>query len=954
MSNPPVDVQALGQSIWVDNIRRKLLHDGTYQSYIDDMGVVGVTSNPTIFQKAIGGSDDYDADIAANPELEIIELYEKLAIDDIRTAADLFKPVFDRTEGRDGYVSLEVSPHLANDTVGTLADAKRLFAEVNRPNVMIKIPATPAGIPAIEEAIYAGININVTLLFAVSSYVRAAEAYIRGLERRLAAGLPVSGIASVASFFVSRIDTMVDKMLDGNVRAAQARDLDRVTLNSQLLGKTAIANAKAAYVEFRRLFEGDRFKPLREAGAWVQRPLWASTSTKNPAYPDTMYVDALIGPDTVNTLPPETLASFADHGTVGETLTQDLDSAQDTLNQLKEAGIDFNQVTHQLLEDGVDSFAESFDALIQQLDAKRAVLVSGVIGSQNVALGMYAEDFRAIVKQLDHEFIAGRIWNKDGSVWKNHAPTITKIENRLGWLDIEKTIDLGRLKAFQSSVKDKYTGAVVLGMGGSSLAPEVLATTFGNSTGFPRLYVLDSTNPDQIAALEAKLDMPTTLFIVSSKSGTTIETQVFFNYFYYRTGQNGKQFVAITDPDTMLAEDARAKGFLDVFENPADIGGRYSALSYFGLVPAAVIGLDLDRLWGSATEMMKACGPGIITNQNPAAYLGALMGILATKGRDKVAIFTSPSIAAFGSWAEQLIAESTGKEGKGIVPVVGSTVGMPHDYASDRLFVYVKVKDDPANPEIDAQIRALREAGHPRLTLVIKDCYALGGEFFRWEYATAIAGKILAVNPFDEPNVTESKENTARLLEHYKEYGTLPTQIPITEKHGVQLYADHNSIGILRELSSQHNFDRTDMVHLIAAHFAGNMSGDYFALLTYLPTTPETDRALADVRRRLRHITKRAVTAGYGPRYLHSTGQLHKGGPNKGVFVLLTADYERDLDIPDMPFSFATLNMAQASGDFEALDAHKCRAIRLHLGGRGADGFDVLFQALDLLEERRR
>lgn len=954
MSNPPVDVQALGQSIWVDNIRRKLLHDGTYQSYIDDMGVVGVTSNPTIFQKAIGGSDDYDADIAANPELEIIELYEKLAIDDIRTAADLFKPVFDRTEGRDGYVSLEVSPHLAHDTARTLADAKRLFAQVNRPNVMIKIPATPAGIPAIEEAIYAGININVTLLFAVSAYVQAAEAYIRGLERRLAEGLPVRGIASVASFFVSRIDTMVDKMLEGNMRAAQARDLDRVTLNSQLLGKTAIANAKAAYIEFRRLFGGDRFKPLREAGAWVQRPLWASTSTKNPAYPDTMYVDALIGPDTVNTLPPETLKAFADHGTVSESLVKDLDRAHDTLNQLKEVGIDFDQITKQLLEDGVQSFAASFDALIQQLDAKRAMLASGVISNQNAALGMYAEDFRAVVKQLDHEFINGRIWNKDGSVWKDHGPTISKIQNRLGWLEVDKTIDLGRLKAFQNSVKGKYTSAVVLGMGGSSLAPEVLSATFGSAHGFPKLHVLDSTNPDQIAALEAMLDVPTTLFIVSSKSGTTIETQAFFNYFYYRTGQNGAQFIAVTDPGTVLAEDARAKGFLDVFENPADIGGRYSALSYFGLVPAAIIGLDLDRLWASAAEMMKACGPGIMVDQNPGTYLGALMGVLATKGRDKVAIFTSPSIAAFGNWVEQLIAESTGKEGKGIVPVVGSTVGMPHDYASDRLFIYIKVKDDPANPELDAQIRALREAGHPRLTLVIKDCYALGGEFFRWEYATAVAGKILGVNPFDEPNVTESKQNTARLLEHFKDYGTLPAQTPIAEKDGVQLYADNHSINIIRELSSQHNFDRADLVHLIAAHLAGTMAGDYFALLAYLPMSAETDKMIAELRRRLRHITKRAVTAGYGPRYLHSTGQLHKGGPNTGVFVLLTADYARDLDIPDMPFSFATLNMAQASGDFEALDTHKRRAIRLHLGQRGVDGFDVLTQALDLLEERRR
>ena len=954
MANPPVDVQALGQSIWMDNIRRKLLNDGTFRKYIDEMGVVGVTSNPTIFQKAIGGSDDYDSGILANLDLDTEELFEKLAVEDIKQAADMFRPVFERTNGIDGYVSYEVSPHLALKTEETTAEAVRLFDEIGRQNVMIKIPATPPCIPAIEEAIYRGVNINVTLMFSVANYIEVAEAYIKGLERRAAEGKPVANIASVASFFVSRIDAMVDPMLQNNVRAAQGRDLDRVALNNSLLGKVAIANAKVAYQKFMDLFYGERFKKLREAGAWVQRPLWASTSTKNPAYPDTLYIDALIGRDTVNTVPPDTLVAFQDHGTVSESLLDDIDNAPNILDQLAEVGIDFDHVTKRLQEDGVEAFAASFDALMQQLEAKRTVLASGIINQQNAALGMYAEDFKDALKQLDREFINGRLWSKDGSIWKNHGPTMQKIEQRLGWLDTAKTIDLDRLKALQADAKGKYSHVVLMGMGGSSLAPEVLAKTFGSAEGYPELLVLDSTHPDQIAALEAQIDLPKTLFIVSSKSGGTIETQAFYNYFFEKSGKQGAQFIAITDPDTILADEAKQKSFKDLFENPADIGGRYSALSYFGMVPAALIGLDLDALWASASEMMKSSSSGIPAAQNPGAYLGALMGALALKGRDKLAIFTSPSIASFGNWVEQLVAESTGKEGKGIVPVVGSSVGMPHDYSSDRLFVYIKVQDDPGNAELDPQIRALREAGNPRLTLLIKDRYALGGEFFRWEYATAVAGKMLGVNPFDEPNVTESKQNTGRLLEHFREHGSLPEVSPLAEKSGAKLYADKHAAGILRELINQHNFDRGDMVHLIAAHLAGTMAGDYFALLAYLPMTPETDAALNDLRRRLRHVTKSAVTVGYGPRYLHSTGQLHKGGANTGVFLLITDDPQADLQIPGMSFSFGTLVAAQAAGDFEAMDAHKCRAIRLNVGKDIAAGLSILSQAIDLVEARRK
>jgi transaldolase/glucose-6-phosphate isomerase len=954
-SNPPVEVQAFGQSIWIDNIRRKLLHDGTFRKLIDEYGVLGVTSNPTIFQKAIGGSDDYDAAMQGILGEDADVIYERLAVEDIQMAADLFRPVYERTGGRDGYVSLEVSPLLAHRTDETVAEAKRLFAEVGRPNVMIKIPATPEGLPAIEQTIAAGINVNVTLIFAVKNYIDVAEAYIRGLEQRLAAGEDVTQIASVASFFLSRIDTMIDQMLENNIRAAQGRDIDRVQANSKLLGKAAIANAKLAYKRFVEMFYGERFAKLRRAGAAVQRPLWASTGTKNPAYPDTLYIDSLIGRDTVNTVPPATLDAFRDHGSVAETLTQDADDLEALFDMLAEVGVDIDQVTQRLQDDGVEAFVDSFRALLDQVEAKRQVLATGVMAHQKTALGVYSEAVKAAFRKLDAEYANSRIWAKEGSLWKDHGPTIAKIQNRLGWLDFQQTIDLARLKALQASARNgDFDHVVLLGMGGSSLAPEVLSLTFGSAAGFPKLLMLDSTLPERVLEIERAVNLKRTLFIVASKSGSTIETKMFYEYFYDKTGKNGAQFIAITDPGSELAATATAAGFRDVFLNPEDIGGRYSALSYFGLVPAALIGLDLDALWESATAMVTASSDKIVAEQHPGAHLGAIIGALAQAGRDKLSLFTSPSIGSFGNWVEQLVAESTGKEGVGVVPVVGATAGMPHDYASDRLFVYLKVEDDPNNAELDERIKALREAGHPRVTLMVKDRYALGGEFFRWEYATAIAGKILGINPFDEPNVTESKENTGRLLKHYVEHGALPAQSPILTGAGVGLYAAETTLNPLRELCAQHGYNNGDVVQVLGAQIAGTMAGDYFALLAYLPPSEAVEEKLQLIRRRLRHVTLRAVTIGYGPRYLHSTGQLHKGGANNGVFFQFTHDDAEDAPIPGAPYSFKVLKDAQAAGDLEALNTHKRRALRVHLGRDVLGGLDVVLSAIDFVENRRK
>ena len=595
MSNPAFEVQDYGQSLWLDYIHREELQNGELQKRIDEQGILGITSNPSIFQKTIGESETYDEAMSQMLELDAETVYEKLAIADIQAATDLFRPIYDSTNKRDGYVSLEVSPLLADNTDNTVAEAKRLFEMVDRPNLMIKIPGTKAGIPAIEAVIAAGINVNVTLLFSVANYEEVAEAFIKGLEQRVAAGEPIEHIASVASFFLSRIDTAVDRILENNIRAAQVHaDTSRIAANRRLLGQAAIANAKLSYRAFKRIFATERFKQLLEKGAQVQRPLWASTSTKNITYSQTKYMDALIGKDTVNTVPPKTLAAFIESGTASESLETEIDEAMppdEVMDKLTEIGVDIEAITNRLQVDGVDAFIDSFETLIDQVEAKLTVIKAGVYDRQKYALGIYAKDVDRAVKDIERNFVNERLWNKDGSLWKTHNPTIKAIANRLGWLDVLDTIDFDRLKTLQTSIKEtSFEHVVLLGMGGSSLAPEVLFRTFAHKDGFPELIILDSTDPARIRAVENMIDIDNTLFIVASKSGTTIETLSLYRYFWQQTDAKGHQFLAITDPETPLAHLAQENQFRKSFINPADIGGRYGALSYFGMVPAAIIG----------------------------------------------------------------------------------------------------------------------------------------------------------------------------------------------------------------------------------------------------------------------------------------------------------------------------------------------------------------------------
>ncbi|NOZ27007.1 MAG: bifunctional transaldolase/phosoglucose isomerase [Chloroflexi bacterium] len=935
--NPLRRLRELGQSVWYDNIQRGLITSGELKRLIEEDGILGVTSNPTIFQRAIADSADYDE---ALKELALagrstLEIYEALAIEDIRMAADLLRPVYQQTDGRDGYVSLEVSPDLAHDTERTVTEARRLFAAIDRPNVMIKVPATPAGIPAIEQLIADGININVTLIFSLDAYEQAANAYIAGLERRAEAGLPLDAVASVASVFVSRVDTAVDGWL--NERLQKTSDPDERAQIEALLGKAAIANAKIIYRHFQKLFGADRFQALRERGARVQRPLWASTSTKNPQYRDVMYVEELIGPDTVNTMPPATIQAFKDHGVVRLTVTEGVDEAEEILAALGRLGVDLDAVMQRLLDDGVRAFADSYHALLECVEARRQAFLVQRDCSWHAALGALEPTVQARLEGMARTGVVARIWAKDASLWKDDPKHQEVIRNRLGWLDIAERMQghVDELRALAQEVwSEGFRHVVLLGMGGSSLCVEVFRQVYGPQPEAPRLWVLDTTHPDVIRKLEEQIDLAHTLFIVASKSGTTTEARSFEAHFFERVKEvrgeeAGRQFIAITDPGTPLMVAARDLGFRRVILNPPDIGGRYSGLSYFGQAPAALAGIDIARVLDQAGAMTRACKPCVPVRENPGAWLGAIMGEAALSGRDKLTILVPPQLASFGLWAEQLLAESTGKEGKGIVPIAGEEVGPPEVYGDDRLFVYLSLA---GTSDLDARVAALEAAGHPVVRLRMPDISWIGAEFYRWEMATAVAGAILGINPFDEPNVAESKKNTRDALDRYIAEGRLPEEEPALAADGVALYGE----GIQGDSWEE----------ALRAHLRQAQPGEYVAFMAYLDSTGPYEEVLQAIRLRVRDALRVATTLGYGPRFLHSTGQLHKGGPNSGVFVQITDDPAEDFRIPGQPYTFGTLIAAQALGDLQSLQAHGRRVIRLHLGRDTAGGLERILQAL--------
>ncbi len=938
------EIEKHGQSVWFDYIQRSMIWTGGLYSMMEADGLKGVTSNPAIFEKAISGSKDYRAALKALVEggASPLEAFEQLAITDITLACDVLRKVYDETEGRDGFVSLEVSPHLAYDTPGTVEEGLRLWELVSRDNLMIKVPGTEEGLPAIKELIGAGVNVNVTLLFSVERYEEVFKAYAEGLELLVARGGDPSKVASVASFFISRIDSLVDKTIDerisGSSDEAQKKKLEAIK------GEVAIANAKVAYASYERMVQEDSWKKLAAKGAQAQRLLWASTSTKNAAYRDVRYIEELIGPDTVNTVPEKTYKAFMDHGEPAAKLKTELDAAKTTMATLAEVDISMKALTDQLVDQGVVLFQEAFDRLIGTVAQRREELLGGHLSQMKIDAPEYREAIDARLTSLDDASFVRRMWMRDGSLWSSDEDEQEMISSFMGWLDIVDEMHgaIEELQELQDDIDDTgHTHVVVMGMGGSSLAPDVLAKTFGQLPGSPELVVLDSTVPSQVKAVEAQIELDNSTYIVASKSGTTSEPLAFDSYFFEKSGGDGKRFIAITDPESHLDELASERGS-SVYCGVPEIGGRYSALSPFGMVPAAAMGLDVFDLLQRARVMVGSCEESVPATANPGVQLGVALGEMALAGRDKLTIVASPKIAAFGGWLEQLVAESTGKIGKGIVPVDGEALGAPEVYGSDRCFAYLKWAGDDAEA-IAAQekaLAALSKAGHPVIAFELSDRRDLVQEMFRWEIATATAAHVMQLNPFDQPNVQESKDNTKALLKASAESGERPEapgQVKLLEADGVTLYADEKNAPALQG---------GDLKSVIAAHLGRVTERDYVAFNAYVEMNEANDALLQQMRNHVRGARKVATTVGYGPRFLHSTGQLHKGGANTGVFLQITSEDGQDLEVPGLGHSFGVLKAAQQAGDFMALASRERRLLRVHLGADVQAGLQALLSAL--------
>ena len=544
------------------------------------------------------------------------------------------------------------------------------------------------------------------------------------------------------------------------------------------------------------------------------------------------------------------------------------------------------------------------------------------------------ESLAAAVKTTIGDWQSGskmqRLWQRDASLWTGDDEA-----SWLGWLDIaEEQIAhpiklLGLAKEIWSA---GFKDVLLLGMGGSSLCPEVLRMTFGRIAGFPELHVLDSTDPAQVKSFENKIDIARTLFIVSSKSGGTLEPNIFKQYFFERTKQAvgadkaGSHFIAITDPGSKMQEVAEADRFRLIYFGRPSIGGRYSALSNFGMVPAAAMGVDTKKFLDRAQEMVRACGPSTSIEENPGAMLGIILGTAARSGRDKVTIITSPDISDLGAWLEQLLAESTGKLGKGIVPVDREELGTPQVYGNDRVFAYIHTKH-ATDVRQDAKVAALEEAGHAVLRIAMADIYDLGAEFFRWEIATAVAGSIIGINAFNQPDVEASKIATRNLTSEYEKTGSLPAEKPVVEDDGIKLFTDEKNAG---ELARAAGADKS-LGGYLKAHLGRINHGDYFAVLGFIQMNAEHERKLQGIRHAVRDKKHVATCLGFGPRFLHSTGQAYKGGPNSGVFLQVTCDDDLELRVPQQKYTFGVVKAAQARGDFQVLAERGRRALRVHL-----------------------
>jgi transaldolase / glucose-6-phosphate isomerase len=905
-SNPLTVLQQLGQSPWLDAVHRGLLRSGELARMVRDGEITGLTANPTLFAHALAHERDYDdalaALVAAGRTAEAI--VDALLVEDVQAAADALLPVHQATKRADGYVSIDLAPALARDAQATVREAKRLWRAVNRPNLMVKIPATVECLPAIEEAIASGINVNVTLVFSLARYDAVMEAYLRGLIRRLETGMRVDRIASVASFLPSRLDAAVDRLLDA--RIAEAPQVETRAQLERLKGKAAIAQAKLAYTAFREKFGPERFALLAREDAHPQRPLWASACAGNAAYPDVYYVEGLIGADTVNAMSPQTLAAYKEHGHPEDRLALALERAHGVLGQLAHAGIHLDEVTARLEREGLAALEHSHRALLATAAHRREAL--RVMARTELRSGPSERTAAATLRAVAAADVLPRLWKRDASLWPGTAPVPASADaDRLAWLDADGMAPSpDALRAFaESARREGLTHAVVCGAGGATLVPELLRRSLGVARGFLDVAICDATDPAALAAIAKRAAPERTLVVLSSPSGDPAGLDALFRFWWEHIARVvgtrvGRHFVALAPPDSRLDALARERDFREVFATVPGVDGAWAALSAVGIVPAALMGHDLPKLLDRARKMAAACGPDAHALHNPGAQLGATLAALARGGRDKVTVLAPDKIAGFADWLEQLLGGLAPRQGHGLVAVTREPSGPPAVYGKDRVFVHLRLGAKP-----DRTAAALERAGHPVIALRLADAYDLAGEMVRWQVATAVAAHLLGTDPFTAPATSTPAPPAA--------------EPSASEPAGAQLAASLAPT-------------QADFATRLASQLAAARGRRWVALAAWVAPTPRREKLLQDVRGAIRKRFGVATTLDFGPRALDASATWQGSGPASAIVLQLTAETTQDVPIPGLPYGFGALQDALAAQTRATLTAERRPFVAVHLG----------------------
>lgn len=890
--DPIQSVHSLGQSLWLDNVRRDSLDSDELAGRVAAGELRGVTSNLTNFESAILSSEKYSVDLRrfAQAGWTADRIFDQLVIDDIRAAADAFLPLFEQTNGDDGFVSIEVNPEFADDTNGTIEETMRLWDVVNRPNAMISIPATLAGLSAIESSIRAGINVNATLIFSLERYIEVMEAYMSGLEGRLEDGGSLDHVSSVASFFVSRIDTALDERLKEIIQRGEAEG-ERA---SSLLGKVAIANSKLAYAQFVATFQGERFQSLATRGARVQRPLWASTSMKSPEYPDTYYVDHLIGPDTINTLSEATLKAFIDHGTPELTLTENISTARSRLQALDDLGISLYAVAEQLEKQGVSELSASYRSILGTIEEKAVTFQK-----EFAALEPKMQETLA---ELERDEVGKRLWQEDATLWVERDREKAQVRRWLGWLSepAKMSTAVAELTRFAEALDPAITTLVLIGSGGGTFTAEMLARILASPNGID-LHTICTANPDDIRAIKREIAPEATLYLLlDSSSGDGIEEHLLSTFWEQAVRkleeQAGDHFIVIAKEDSKIHNWAVEQGIQKIIEADNQDDLCLSPFNWTSLLPAALTGADIQSFVQGGVDMTRACGPLVDVAQNPGLFLSSVLAAAFRSGRDKVTLFADPPLEPTLKWIQSLLMAGRGRKENGFITIRDESPGSGDVYGDDRLFVYLRVSG-----ALDRRLAEWIRADIPVLVLETSTkTEAIGEMLVQWQIGAAIAQHLISVNPTDLDALQRSRAELQHILHRLERKGELPQADPLWQGDGVQLRAASRGLKFTGDgLSEVADFILTE------SQEAGGLGLRLF--------TPMSKTLQGKVRR-LRHALRNQL----GLFSLASSAECDLGSKDI-IYLILMVKPRKDEAIPGKTYTFGQLFEGQALSDLAAI-----------------------------------